>query len=469
MFRIWINKNQNEKPNEQYLTGLTFNLNNKNNKSNIKTNIEQIWRRFGEEKITIINEDLLIIALTVFAVDKRVSRKTSKDKWTRELQVCIPVLEYDKWNNVKTDLEKLLSFLTGDKWMLEFRETKTRYRMNKKNTRYNIIRDKHFDGVSLFSGGLDSFCGAIKLLEEGKRICFTGFREYGLLEKRQDMLLKAIKKHYSNIDTQEIWFNGTPYAPLNQQGENAELKPENTSRSRSLLFLAGGLAIASIIGENAPVYIPENGFIGINVPLTPSRKGTCSTRTTHPYFIRCLNDILSKVGIPNRVENFYAYKSKGEIVEELKDLEVFKEGAKSTISCSHPCHARYDGEKPPMNCGYCYPCIIRRASMNKIGIKDDKYNKGNAISKTFIDSYYGKLSSKGDDLKAVFYSLNRYLEHPKENYIKGLIMQTGQLSMEEVDKAYRVYVTSMEEIKDMVISEANINGKELLDYIGMEE
>lgn len=468
MVNVWINKIENEEPTGQYAESLIFSLHNKNNKSNIKTNIEQFWRRFGEKEISTINEDLLIISLAVFAIDKRVSRKIFKDKWTREIEVCIPVLEYATWIRAKLDIENLLNFLTGDKWKVQFRQTKMRYRIDKKNGKYNIIKNKQFDGISMFSGGLDSFCGAIKLLKEGKRICFTGFREYGLLEKRQDELYKLIKNHYSEIDAQEIWFNGTPYAPQNIKGESIIIEPENTSRSRSLLFLSGGLAIASIVGNDVPVYIPENGFIGINVPLTPSRKGTCSTRTTHPYFIRSLNDILSKIGITNKVENFYAYKTKGEIVEEIKETQVFKEGAKKTISCSHPCHARYDGEKPPMNCGYCYPCIIRRASMSKIGINDDAYNKVEAISKKFINQYE-KLASKGDDLKAVFFSLNRYIYHPEESYIKGLIMQTGKLTTEEVNKAYRVYIQSMEEIKAMVINEAHINGLELLEYIGIEE
>ena len=78
--------------------------------------------------------------------------------------------------------------------------------------------------------------------------------------------------------------------------------------------------------------------------------------------------MLKEIGINNQVENFYAYRTKGEIVDELKDIDAFVKGAKITISCSHPCHARYDGKTPPMNCGYCYPCIIRRASMNRIGV-----------------------------------------------------------------------------------------------------
>lgn len=362
-------------------------------------------------------------------------------------------------------LQSTLKFLSGDNWTIKFRKTNYRYRNTEKVEESTEKMD--FDGVSLFSGGLDSFSGAIHLLSNNRKICFTGFREYGLLKDRQKELFEILQDSYPNTYSKLIPFYGTPYAPVDEQNNKIDIPAENTSRSRSLLFLAGALGIASLIGENVPVYIPENGFIGINVPLTDSRKGSCSTRTTHPFFLRKLNEILAMVGINNRVENFYAYKTKGEIVEEVSSTEAFKKGAGDTISCSHPCHARYDRKTPPMNCGYCYPCIIRKASMNKIGFISEEYNRNDAISTSFIKEN-SKLASRGDDLKAVLYSLNRYLSNPSEVYIKSLIMQTGELNDEEINKAYRVYVNSMEEIKAMVINEAHKYGEDLFDYVGIE-
>ena len=70
---------------------------------------------------------------------------------------------------------------------------------------------------------------------------------------------------------------------------------------RSFLFLCIALTIAGIIGNDIPVYIPENGFIGLNIPLTNSRKGSCSTRTTHPYFISSFNEMLKIIGIENQI------------------------------------------------------------------------------------------------------------------------------------------------------------------------
>ncbi|HHX61493.1 MAG TPA: hypothetical protein GX707_12410 [Epulopiscium sp.] len=464
---IWINKCHEEEVSSSYLNAHIFNIYDKNNESNLKTNIEEIWKQFKRESLKAINEDLLIIALSVFAVDKRIFRRRFQDCWTRELQVSIPVIELEKWNLVKEQLEEVLNFLSGDRWSIEFRRSKFRYGKQKIENASKIEMD--FDGVCLFSGGLDSFSGAIHLLEKNKRICFTGFREYGSLANRQTDLYNILKDSYPEMESNLILFNGTPYAPEDIEKNKIDIPPENTSRSRSLLFLAGALGIASLAEKNIPVYIPENGFIGINVPLTDSRKGSSSTRTTHLFFIRKLNEILAQVGILNRIENFYVYKTKGEIVAEIVNTKAFKKGAESTISCSHPCHARYSKKSTPMNCGYCYPCIIRKASMNSAGAEDGEYNIEDAISIKFINENF-KLASKGDDLKAVLWSLNRYLTN-KDNklYLKSLIMQTGELTDDEVSEAYRVYVDSMEEIKEMVISESQKYGVDLLEYVGIEE
>lgn len=463
--RVWINKCDNTYISNSINDTLVFNLNNKNNKSNIKTDLENLWRRFGVKTISSINEDLIIIALSVFGIDKRIPRKVFSDSWTREVEVNIPVLEIEKWNSVKCEIENIIGFLTGDKWSFIFRKTRERFRGNK-ISKYKNIKNKKFDCISLFSGGLDSFSGAVKILESNKNVCFVGFKEYGYLKKRQEEIYNILKNNYTNFNTEILLFSGTPYAPL--INNNKEIKynkgVENTSRSRSFLFLAGALAVASIIDDNIPVYIPENGFIALNVSLTMSRKGSCSTRTTHPYFIRELNNILSRVGINNKIENFYIFKSKGEIVEELKNKNAFIEGAKLTISCSHPCLSRYDKITPPLNCGYCYPCLIRRASMKKIQKHDGNYNSKYNISTNFIETF-NQIEGRSSDLKALLWSLNRYLELTKDD-IKKLVIKTGNLSDEEINQLTEVYIKSMEEIKEMIIYESNKDEK-LLQYIGI--
>ena len=58
--KIWINKVEEDALNCGSEEVLIFNLMNKNNKSNVKTHIEDLWRRFGVSSLSDINEDLII-------------------------------------------------------------------------------------------------------------------------------------------------------------------------------------------------------------------------------------------------------------------------------------------------------------------------------------------------------------------------------------------------------------------------
>ena len=324
--------------------------------------------------------------------------------------------------------------------------------------------------MSLFSGGLDSYCGALKLLSDKRNICFVGFREYGLLSKRQQELFNALDNYFNDVNKEIILFNVTPRKPIDIPLEMDKYGAENSSRSRSFLFLAGALAVASLISDKIPVYIPENGFIGINVPLTDSRNGSCSTRTTHPYFIRQLNTLLKHIGINNEIINFYSSMTKGEIVEEFVDNPIFKEYAKDTISCSHPCQSRYDGIAPPQNCGYCYPCIIRKASMNKINYDETSYYNSNySLSQDFI-SEYDNFDGKASDFRAVLLSLKKFLDNQNdENYLNYILLKHGILSKDELDKYKRVYIESMNEIFEMIQVEDQRNNGGLMEYLGIDK
>ena len=111
--KIWINKDNSETPDTNYSDSYIFSLNRKGY-STIFTNLADTWLRLGALSIPSTYEDLFIIAISVFAIDKRVARSHFKDCWTRQLDVSIPVLEYEKWNSVAGLWNNTLSFLTGD-------------------------------------------------------------------------------------------------------------------------------------------------------------------------------------------------------------------------------------------------------------------------------------------------------------------------------------------------------------------
>ena len=461
MYDIWVNKEVvHSVPNDK----LIFNILSKNQKSNVKTDVEMLWRRFGKLYVSDIIEDLLIIGISVFSVDKRLSRRISEDNWSRSINVHVPVIELEKWLSVKAELEELLSFLSGDHWTFHFRKSKEKLRGNKLNNRYELIDGSQFDCVSLFSGGLDSFAGALTLLEKHQNPIFVGFREYSSLTRRQADLINAIKKSYNKQKINFIPFNVSPRKPLN--ADDRDIYHENTSRSRSFLFIVGAVAVASSIGDNAPVYIPENGFIGINVPLTQSRNGSCSTRTTHPRFISSLNRLLEAVGIKHKIVNFYSKKSKGEIVAEHKNNEVFRNYYKETISCAHPSQSRYDKITPPTNCGYCYPCLIRKASLVSNGFIEDVYNFNYKLGKSFIEEY-DSLVGKSSDLRALLYAVRKYIDNVHNDlFVPNILLSHGSLTLNEIKLYERVYKQSMHELIEMIKYEEKQHKDGLLEYLG---
>ena len=456
--KIWINKNANETPTFGYDDAYIFSL-NREEYSTIYSNISDTWLRLGALAIKPIYEDLFLIAIAIFAVDKRVSRRLFKDCWTREFDVSIPVIELEKWESVRVLWNKTMNFLTGDVWNISFRKSDNLYSQRIKQSR-NRIDISGCDVVSLFSGGLDSFCGAIKLLEEGKSPCLFGHNEYPKLRAKQELLCEQFQNGYPSQVVRFLSFTANSRAPYsNQFGRLAG--SENTSRGRSLLFLCAALSIAGILGDQVPVCIPENGFIGLNIPLTNSRKGTCSTRTTHPFFLDSFKEIIETVGIQNPIINFYAYMTKREVVNSVKNVDLFVQGYADTISCSHPCLPRWDklgNNQYPKNCGYCYPCLIRKSSLIDIADKREIYSYEN-VSLDFLKSF--SESDKISDLTAVINSVYRY-RIVDDNEIRRLIRCTGKLSNDEIEKFLRVYKATMEDLIKLFSTD-----EEMKEYIGI--
>lgn len=441
--RFWIDKENEMLPQNEWKDAYVFSLTRKSY-STIFTSIADTWYRMDCMSIPAIYEDLFVIGISVFSLDKRVSRRTFVDCWTRSIHVSIPVVEIDKWVGTEEKWNKMLAFLTGDNWDICFRKCERLYSQRENPNRVHLKLNE-CDCVSLFSGGLDSYCGAIKLLEEGKSPCLIGHNEYPKLRTKQQGFVLDFQEIYKGQKVKFVSFSANSRAPKNLQGESL-VGSENTSRGRSLLFLCAGLSIAGILGKETPVYIPENGFIGLNIPLTHGRKGTCSTRTTHPYFLNSFQEILRSVGIENPIINFFAYSTKREIVNNVKDKTAFLVHYKDTISCSHPCLARYNqkgNNEYPINCGYCYPCLIRKSSL--IDAKDDKYSYI-AETKGFLDSY-GE-TEKASDLRAVISSVYRY-KRIDDDQIKRMIRYAGHLNEDAVQKFLRVYKATMQDLEEL--------------------
>jgi len=309
------------------------------------------------------NDSLDFLYFTVFisVIDRLIKRDWFADNWTRNIEVNIPVSNDIFWEKAREELEKALSFLSGDHWSLSFHNISDKYFY--KNELPITENNKSFTNICLFSGGLDSFIGAIDLVEEDDNIILSSFYDgHGALCGLQNDIYQKIK--------------GNKNIFLSQFALNRIKSNEDTTRVRSVLFLGLSMFLAINLGISK-IITPENGLISVNLPLTTSRSGSNSTRTMHPYFISSFQKAISILGHNIEIDNPYIYMTKGEMLLNCKNKVLLNDLLKQTMSCSHPSMRQYWHRKDVKHCGYCMPCIIRRASINKYdGSKDNGHDYG---------------------------------------------------------------------------------------------
>lgn len=308
--------------------------------------------------------DLILLAALVNAGDTRVSRPiNAQDGWTREIDLYLPVSAPRVWNDERQNIEALLKFLTGDRWRVFFRARTDRTAALAVQPKCSAIID--MTEVSLLSGGLDSLIGAIDLLTDRKRPLFVSHYWDAETAKAQTYLLGVLAKHFSGEEIKSVRVRVGFDRHHLDTGET-----ETTQRGRSFLFFALAALAASAFGRPMAVNIPENGLIALNVPLDPLRFGALSTRTAHPHFIAGMRRLTDALQLSVSYTNPYRHMTKGEMVSACADGTFLRKVVGNSMSCSSPAKARYKGLSP-RHCGYCVPCLIRRASlMAGLGVKD---------------------------------------------------------------------------------------------------
>ena len=127
--KIWVNKVKETTKTLEYKNSGNINIDIKYI-SNLSSNIREAWYKLGVKQLQPIYEDLFLLSLVIFAVDKRVPRSVFPDAWTRRIQISIPMIELDAWSSVKDDVDKMLSYLSGDEWNVNFRacESDSKYK-----------------------------------------------------------------------------------------------------------------------------------------------------------------------------------------------------------------------------------------------------------------------------------------------------------------------------------------------------
>jgi 7-cyano-7-deazaguanine synthase in queuosine biosynthesis len=375
-----------------------------------------------------VDIDLLHLATAVYTADVRIQRRLSADGWTRNLTLHLPVAEPGRWEGALPVITNMLSFLTGDRWAVSLRRRLEFDRPARKSVPEVIPA-----AVSLFSGGLDSYAGAVELIEEREDlIALVGQYGKGSTSSAQTNSYKVIANEYAGRTTRFGFY----VQPAKLKGQAAE----DTQRARSILFLALGTTVASACGEGTTLFVPEKGLISLNVPLTHSRIGSLSTKTTHPYFVSLYKEMLAALGINVPVVLPYRFATKGEMLKNIKSRKALRIGLPKTVSCSRPDAGRFQGRPPGTHCGYCVPCLIRLSSMKAAGISTD-----GAAYFDVLDERPNPDTTKGIDVRAFEIGVER-IRALKPLELVAQVLHSGPLPPGEIQENVDTYKRGMEEV-----------------------
>lgn len=372
--------------------------------------------------------DFLTIALSVIAADTFIDRDATCDGWTRNIELYIPVNNHVQWNSIKPILTKALHFLSGDIWYLNFSTGGYLPPKPFGNSRHTLVNLNGLDSVSLFSGGLDSAIGVIDLLEEEYKPLLVS-HSYKGDKKKQNSIAPHLKGRLSRF---------AAFA----NPRSSSRKTDISMRTRSIIFLALAVIGCDAVKktnnlQNINLFVPENGFISLNAPLTNRRIGSLSTRTTHPYFIGLIQDILDQIGFNISIKNPYQFKTKGEMVLSCRNLTLLKKIVNDTVSCSH-------WKRKNQQCGYCVPCLIRQAALNKGHITESvlyNYGENDTLAKFVKNNQNGR-----DDL----FSLIRAIKQLDNVNVKNWVSKSGPLEHQLLPQYEDIFKRGLKEVEELL-------------------
>lgn len=296
--------------------------------------------------------DFLDLGALIYVLDELEKREHAEDYWTRSFNVVFPVDQPDVWAKANAALRQTLSGLTGDEFHFEWMSRPELPHLGRH--RKGLPRD--FDAVCLFSGGIDSLCGAHALLSAGRKVLLVGHQAEGATSAAQ----KRVFRHLQAAFPRTVCLVQCRVARTESGSQRHKLPPklEDTHRPRSFLFMALAVTVARV-AKIQHIYMPENGLIALNPPLQVSRLGSLTTRTAHPQFLLQLLDFMRGAGLyDGRFTNPFLFQSKTDMLREIS--AELRPALQASNSCARPSRYRDHGVE---HCGYCMPCLYRRVAM----------------------------------------------------------------------------------------------------------
>jgi hypothetical protein len=444
------------------------------------------------EDVPHVLTDLIEIAAYVYCADQFTRRggDTMSDMgrdWFRRFHFRIPVRRIDLWQraDIRETLIETLASLSDDHFDFDFvphpepQPTGLQPYLD-----FGDSVESGFipDDVILFSGGLDSFAGAVEsLVGRGRQVALVSHRASPMIMSKQSGLVAALRER-----TKPKQLFHVPVS-INKGHDEAV---EFTQRMRSFLFATLGLVVARLFRKNT-VQFYENGVVSVNLPVAGHVLGTRATRTTHPKTLADFSRLFSLIlDEPITVENPYFWRTKAEVVGV-----VAEHGCADLIADTFSCTRVREATRRKRHCGACSQCLDRRFGI--LGAKLGEYEPSDAY---VVDLFRGERKPGPDVVMAESYVLHalklssmseqaffstfgqifRILPHlpgtPEENARKlyELHRRHGQIVQEVVSQELRHHATLVQSLSLpdtsllMLMQSASVRLPELLDQTETE-
>lgn len=287
--------------------------------------------------------NILSVASSIFTLEK--------DQKQKDFQtVSIPLFNP---NNFSIDLSKLESFLKDLAELILLKDFDFSFRndfKNKKQKNKPYISDK-FQTLSLFSGGVDSFCGILIAKKQFNKLAAV-FCSHSDQKK-----IIGIVKHLSNLVLNKYKINLYEISV-------PRIQTLGYSQMRGFLYFVSAAAWMDIL-KSKQLIITEVGPTMYQPRLTYFDS---VTMTTHPYVVEYSKKVIELL-LDRKVDFVLPFENmtKAEVVANCTEKEHLKE----THSCISQRFGTHDGT--------CYGCIMRRLAFITAGVEDVNYERNPII------------------------------------------------------------------------------------------
>jgi hypothetical protein len=341
--------------------------------ANVRLKVNDIRRHLIDNEADLLT-DLMEIAIYVFAADCAVRRggpflKDMGRYWRRNFHLVIAVRQPGRWSEPERlfALREALEFMSEDTWDFEFLDLESPAPIQEYMNYGDTNADRSGGStIILFSGGLDSFAGAVHELSTSNRhVVLISRRLRGMTDARQRELASILRQRHPRRVT---------HVPVSAGLTDDAKACEHTQRTRSFLLTALAI-VAAAIEESDRVCLYENGIMSINLPISTQVVGARASRSTHPRSLMLLNQLARHVGEHQiAINNPFIWLTKVEVVRGLctRPEAGFIRG---TFSCSN---TRHMSSMTP-HCGKCAQCLHRRISTLAAGAADADPGEGYAV------------------------------------------------------------------------------------------